>query len=201
MPCSSRSSRSARRPRWPRAGVPRRSAGEIGRCRWASPWHRRPRSRRNPGSGSARSPFGARRRAAEKPDRAAVVSRCGKTRQYNGGLVGLQQPDVDTMTSFASRLGMTGVDEQPIQPGLEPVRIPQAGQVAPRVEQRLLRGILGQVRVTQDPARNRMGLAGRRRVRSRCRTPLRRRAWPARRLRPSVSPADPLEGRFAEYES
>ena len=73
-------------------------------------------------------------------------------------LVGLQQPDVRAMTSFASRLGMTGVDEQPVEPGLEPVRIPQVGQVSPRLEQRPLRRILGQVRVTQDPARDRMEL-------------------------------------------
>ena len=62
------------------------------------------------------------------------------------------------MTSFASSLGMAGVDEQPVGPGLEPVRIPQRGQVPPRLEQRPLRRVLGQVRVAQDPARNRMEL-------------------------------------------
>ena len=60
------------------------------------------------------------------------------------------------MTSFAARFGVAGVDEEPVGPGLEPVRIPQPGQVLPRVEQRPLRGILGQVRVTQDPPRDRM---------------------------------------------
>lgn len=62
------------------------------------------------------------------------------------------------MTSFATRLSETGVDEQPIQPGFEPVRIPQAGKGSPRVEQGPLRRVLGQVRVAQDPSRNRMEL-------------------------------------------
>ena len=63
------------------------------------------------------------------------------------------------MTSLAARFGVAGVHEEPVDPGLEPVRIPQAGQVPPRVEQRALRGVLGQVRVAQDPSRNRMEVA------------------------------------------
>src|SRR4051794_27936736 len=105
------------------------------------------------------------------------------------------------MTSLASRFGVTGVDEQPVQPGLEPVRIPQAGQVAPRVEQRPLRGVLGQVRVTQDPTRDRMELVAEtsdQRVerlfvavhRPLDELPLHHFPW-----------STPPEGRFGEYES
>jgi len=60
------------------------------------------------------------------------------------------------VTSFATRFGVAGIHEEPMGPGLEPIGIPEAREMAPRVEQRLLRGILGEVRVTQDPARHRV---------------------------------------------
>ena len=63
------------------------------------------------------------------------------------------------MASLPACLRVTGVDEEPVGPGLEPVRIPQLGQVPPRVEQRALRGIFGQVRVAQDPTRDREEVA------------------------------------------
>ena len=56
------------------------------------------------------------------------------------------------------RATMTGADEQPVEPGLEPVRISQPGKVSPRFEQRPLRRVFGQVRVSQDPPRDRMEL-------------------------------------------
>ena len=60
------------------------------------------------------------------------------------------------MASLAARLGIAGVHQEPEDPCFEPVRIPQLGQVSPRLEQGALRGVLGQVRVAQDPARDRM---------------------------------------------
>ena len=39
-------------------------------------------------------------------------------------------------------------------PGLEPIGIPERRQMPPGIEQRLLGGVLGEVRVAQDPARN-----------------------------------------------
>jgi len=39
-------------------------------------------------------------------------------------------------------------------PGLEPIWIPELRKVAPRIKQCLLRRVLGECRVTQDPARH-----------------------------------------------
>ena len=46
-------------------------------------------------------------------------------------------------------------DHQPVEPGVEPVRIAEAGQVAPGDHQRVLHGILGPVDVAEDPLRDR----------------------------------------------
>jgi hypothetical protein len=67
-----------------------------------------------------------------------------------------EQPEVAALTSFATRFGVAGVDEKPMGPGLEPIGIPEARQMTPRVEQGLLGGVLGEARITQDPARQRM---------------------------------------------
>ena len=67
-----------------------------------------------------------------------------------------KQPKVAAVTSFATRFGIAGIHEEPMGPGLEPIGIPEARKMAPRVEQCLLRGVLGEVRVTQDPARHRV---------------------------------------------
>ena len=60
------------------------------------------------------------------------------------------------MTSFATRFGVAGMHEEPMGPGLEPIGIPELREMPPRIEQRLLGGVLGEVRVTQDPARHRV---------------------------------------------
>ena len=67
-----------------------------------------------------------------------------------------KQPKVAAVTSFATRFGVAGIHEEPMGPGLEPIGIPEARQMTPRVEQCLLRGVLGEVRVTQDPACHRV---------------------------------------------
>ena len=46
------------------------------------------------------------------------------------------------------------MDEHPLEPGIEPVRIAEAGQLAPGDHQRLLHCILGQADVTEDAARD-----------------------------------------------
>jgi hypothetical protein len=53
--------------------------------------------------------------------------------------------------TLARRLGDADVDEQTLEPGVEPVRIAEAPQVAPGDHQRILKGILGPVDVSQDP--------------------------------------------------
>lgn len=47
-------------------------------------------------------------------------------------------------------LGIAGMHKQPVAPAIELGRIPQAADVAPDVEECLLRGIFGQVSVSQD---------------------------------------------------
>ena len=53
------------------------------------------------------------------------------------------QVDVEPVTSESSRLIDTGVDEQPMQPGVESVGIPQGGQITPGSDERVLDGVLG----------------------------------------------------------
>ena len=65
-----------------------------------------------------------------------------------------QQPQVAAMTSFAARFGVAGVHEEPMGPGLEPIGVPQLRQVPPGIDQCLLGRVLGECRVTQDPARH-----------------------------------------------
>ena len=45
----------------------------------------------------------------------------------------------------------TGVDQQPMQPGLEPIRFAQAAQVAPAAHDGVLGGVLGGLAVAKDP--------------------------------------------------
>jgi hypothetical protein len=71
-----------------------------------------------------------------------------------GRLIALKQPKVAALTSLAATLGVTGVDDEAIRPRLEAVGIPELRQVSPRRHEGVLRGVLGQGRVAQDPARH-----------------------------------------------
>ena len=48
-------------------------------------------------------------------------------------------------------LGVAGVDEQAIRPGIEPLRVTESRQLLPDPNEGLLRGVLGEVSVAQDP--------------------------------------------------
>ena len=61
-----------------------------------------------------------------------------------------QQPEVAAVVSLAARFGIAGVDHEPVGPGLEPLRVTEAGKEAPGVEQCPLHGVLGQMTVAQD---------------------------------------------------
>ena len=50
-------------------------------------------------------------------------------------------------------LAVAAPDEHPMEPGVEAVGIAQRGQVAPRGDERLLRGVGGTIRVAQDQLR------------------------------------------------
>ena len=49
---------------------------------------------------------------------------------------------------------VAGVDERSLEPGVEPLRIAEAGQLAPGDHQRLLHRVLGEVDVAEDAARD-----------------------------------------------
>src|SRR5207245_4900207 len=49
---------------------------------------------------------------------------------------------------------VTGAHEEPVRPGVEARRVAETGKVLPDGEQRLLRRVLGEVDVAQDPARD-----------------------------------------------
>jgi len=54
-----------------------------------------------------------------------------------------------------ARRSIAGPDDQPVQPGIEPGRVAEAGQVAPGRPQRLLHGVLRVVMVPEDADRDR----------------------------------------------
>ena len=69
--------------------------------------------------------------------------------------VNRQQPQVRRPPAGLPALGVAGTHEEPIRPGLEAGRVAELGKVLPDAEQRLLRGVLGEVDVAQDPVRHR----------------------------------------------
>jgi hypothetical protein len=87
-------------------------------------------------------------------DRAQVAVRCR--------LVDRQQPQVRSPASMLPTLGVAGAHEEPVRPGLEGAgstrprrgRVAELREVLPDGQQRLLRGVLGQIEVEQDPARH-----------------------------------------------
>src|SRR6478672_11997290 len=54
------------------------------------------------------------------------------------------------MTTFVG----AGIDEEAAEPGVEPLDVPQAGKLSPRVDERLLDGVLGALPVPEDQAGN-----------------------------------------------
>jgi len=54
------------------------------------------------------------------------------------------------MTTFVG----AGIDEEAAEPGVEPLDVPQAGKLSPRVHKRLLDGVLGALPVPKDQAGN-----------------------------------------------
>ena len=81
----------------------------------------------------------------------------------DGELIGLQWHFDTPLTSGTPRDVVTGIDQEPVQPGVEPVRIPQGRQVEPGIDQRVLDRILGPAIVANDEPRNGVESADRRR--------------------------------------
>ena len=58
--------------------------------------------------------------------------------------------DLDRASPTMAHEVEAGVDHQPVQPGVEAIRVTEPGQVPPGADEALLNRILGQVRVTKD---------------------------------------------------
>ncbi len=58
--------------------------------------------------------------------------------------------DLDASALGGPELIAAGVEEEPVQPGLEAIGIAQSRQVPPAADERLLDGVLGTIRVPQD---------------------------------------------------
>ena len=71
-------------------------------------------------------------------------------------VVGRQRVQVRRPVALASALGVAGAHEEPVRPGVKARRVAEVRKVPPDGEQRLLRRVLGEVGVAQDPARHRV---------------------------------------------
>jgi hypothetical protein len=85
------------------------------------------------------------------------------------GLGNLERGDVDlhrTPAPALACLAMAGVDQQPVQPGVETIRIAEPADVPPGGDERLLDSVLGEGVVTQDQSGDDEEPAGRDRASS-----------------------------------
>ena len=62
-----------------------------------------------------------------------------------------EHPELCRPAALTRRLGYADVNEEALQPGIEPVRIAEPSQIAPGDHQRVLQGILGPIDVAEDP--------------------------------------------------
>ena len=67
-----------------------------------------------------------------------------------------QDPDARYPSPVPSQLLVTGIDEQPIEPRREALRIAEPRELAPGEEECLLDGVLCPLRIPQDPVRDRV---------------------------------------------
>ena len=66
-----------------------------------------------------------------------------------------QNADLGRPATAAPGLGVALVGQDPVQPRLETIGVPQGPQLAPGRDQRGLNGVVGTVGVAQDPKRDR----------------------------------------------
>ena len=69
-------------------------------------------------------------------------------------LVGVDQVEVRRPAALPPALGVAGAHDEPVRPGLEAGRVAELRKVSPDGEQRLLRRVLGEIDVAQDPVRD-----------------------------------------------
>jgi hypothetical protein len=70
------------------------------------------------------------------------------------GVMDIDEFDLDRPAADPAEHVHAGMDEQPTEPGLEPIRIAKGRQVPPRANERFLDGILGPLGVAGDQPRD-----------------------------------------------
>ena len=81
-----------------------------------------------------------------------LVAVCQRVDAVVGRRFGPDHPDFRRPATLVPTLIGAGVDEEPTEPRLEPIRIAQSGQLSPCMDERLLDGVLGSLPVAQDEA-------------------------------------------------
>ena len=143
--------RCARPPRGRHASLDGRSGVAIGPfppgCRASR--RSRPGSARGSGEGrgSPAAPAASRRKPRSSSSRSAIE----RVSSATGGPSTGRSRMLALHCRALARLRIARVDEQPVEPGVEPIRIAEPGQLAPGDHQRLLHGILGSADVAEDP--------------------------------------------------
>ena len=147
--------RAPRRPSGRRGARGWRSAVAIGPCPRGSRASRRSPPAAARGSGAGRRPPADRPAAGGMPAparRGRRRPRCrpGSTARRWAG------PERSPSSARPLRLVVAGVDEDPMDPGLESVRLPQVRDPAPGEHEGVLQRVLGETRVAQDPVGDRV---------------------------------------------
>ena len=71
-------------------------------------------------------------------------------------LIGRQEAKGRRPLAGPASLGVAGAHEEPVRPGVKARRVAELRKVSPDAQQRLLRRILGEVDIAQDPVRHRV---------------------------------------------
>ena len=95
------------------------------------------------------------RQASERPLELVTVDDIRRGVRSGRSLVG-QCPNVGRPMPRPLRLVVAGVHEDPVDPRLEPVDVPERRQTAPGGERRLLERVLGKVGIAEDPVGQRV---------------------------------------------
>ena len=72
----------------------------------------------------------------------------------SGRLVSRHDPEIRAPAPNSMTLGVAGANEEPVRPRLKAGGVAKLWQISPDGQQRLLRRVLGQIRVAQDPVRH-----------------------------------------------
>ena len=65
-----------------------------------------------------------------------------------------EQDDIRRELTATSGFGVAGVDQDAVEPRVEPIKVAQRGQLAPHLDERYLDRVLGEVGVAKDPMRD-----------------------------------------------